>query len=265
MTVITEHTPTTLNRLLNQVESFQNARSISWYRGVGDSVYNLSPSITRTAAPKTADELRQIEKSIGNTFSQRAPPFVNMDFQNEWRTLFFMQHYGIPTRLLDWSESPFVALYFALSSVKRNEASEPLADVALWACDPVAWNRTILSHISFQGAVLDESCEEIKAYSPSSDLDQRATAPIMIFGTHNSPRIVAQRGVFALFGKGPESMQDIFTNGNFPAGSLQKIVIARQHIDGMLQSLYRKGIAESTIYPDISGLAAEIRRQFGYY
>jgi hypothetical protein len=231
---------------------------------MGDVSHALLPSLARVTPAKTAEELRRLEKGIANTFNQRSPPFVGLDFTSEWRALFYMQHYGIPTRLLDWSESPFVALYFALSSVMRDIDGVPLSDAVLWEIDPVAWNRTGLSHISYQGHILDENCEELKAYSPSSDLDQRATTPVMIYGTHNSPRIVAQRGVFALFGKGTTSMQDIFTTLQYPAGALQKVIIARDKVDAMLTSLYRKGIAESTIYPDVHGLALEIKRVYGF-
>ena len=265
MPVINELRPTSFGQLLSHIEKFQNARNVSWYRGIGDVSYLLKPSITRFQPLKTAEELSLIEKGISNTFAQRSPPFVQMDRSNEWRNLFFMQHYGIPTRLLDWSESPFVALYFALSSVKRDGAGMAISDAALWLVDPVIWNRTALSHITFQGGVLDEFCEEVKAYSPSADIDQRATIPVMIYGTHNSPRIVAQRGVFALFGKGNDSMEQMYSTGAFARNSLQKIIVNRDKVDDLLMSLYRKGVAESTIFPDIFGLSLEIKRNFGYH
>ncbi|MEI3853570.1 MULTISPECIES: FRG domain-containing protein [unclassified Ensifer] len=262
---IIEHTPGSFGDLLDQVETFQESRNFAWYRGSGNVSHSLVPTLARRTPNVSADELNRIEKGIANSFAQRSPPFVDANFTNEWRSLFYMQHYGIPTRLLDWSESPFVGLYFALTSVRRDAKGKPASDVALWMCDPVAWNRTALNHISFAGDILDEYCEEIKAYSPSSDIDQRATIPIMIYGTHNSPRIVAQRGVFSLFGKGVEGMEKVFTNGAFPDGSLQKLVIQKTNIDPFLKSLHRKGFAESTIYPDLFGLSLEIKRSFGYY
>lgn len=227
MTNISEHNPDSFAGILKYIETFQNSREVSWYRGAGAATHRLVPTLARRTPSPTPEELSKIERGIANSFAQRSPPFVSTDFTNEWRMLFYMQHYGIPTRLLDWSESPFVGLYFALTSVARDKRGKPTGDIALWLCDPVAWNRTALAHISFSGGVLDEYCEEIKAYSPTSEVEQRATIPVMIYGTHNSPRIVAQRGVFALFGKGLDGMEKTFSDGQFPAGALQKIVIKK--------------------------------------
>lgn len=266
MPAINEITPSSFGDLLNAIEVFQEHRKFAWYRGSGDVNYSLVPTLSRRKPAVSAEDLNKIERGIANSFAQRSPPFVNIDLTDEWRKLFFMQHYGIPTRLLDWSESPFVALYFALTSVGRDRKGKPNTDAALWMCDPEAWNRTALSHITFTGDILDEYCDEVKAYSPASDIEQRATIPIMIYGTHNSPRIVAQRGVFSLFGKGVDGMEKVFlSNGSFPKGSLQKLIIPKANVEAYLHSLHRKGFAESTIYPDLFGLSLEIKRSFGYY
>lgn len=264
MPAITVSELATLSEILKKVEKFQAGHPTAWFRGVGVDDYPLLPSIGRLQG-KTAEQIiEEVEPGIAATFSQRSPPFIDRDLSDAWRALFFMQHYGVPTRLLDWSESPFVALYFALASVKRDQTGAAISDAAVWLCDPVAWNRAALAHISFKGDVLDESCDEIKAYAPEAKLAQIGTMPVMIYGAHNSPRIVAQRGVFALFGKNLGSMQEIYQAKGFPKGILQKIKIGRAQVDGLLDSLFRTGVTESVVFPDLFGLSLEIRRKFGY-
>lgn len=87
----------------------------------------------------------------------------------------------------------------------------------------------------------------------------------MIYGTHNSPRIVAQRGMFALFGKSTQPMERQFNSiVAFDAGVLEKVTIPKDHIDSVSNSLFRKGISDSTVYPDLTGLSLELRRSFGF-
>lgn len=250
--------------VLKKIEQFQDKSQHTWFRGTGDSTYTLTPSIARLKDNEAEDLLEKIEPGIAAMFAQTSPPFVDRDLSDPWRALFFMQHYGIPTRLLDWTESPFVALYFALSSVKRDLKGVPQADCALWLCDPIEWNKKALSHLSFGGGILDESCDEIKAYAPGGKLTQIATIPVMIYGAHNSPRIVSQRGVFALFGKGLNSMEELYESKAFKAQTLEKFIIRKDHVDSMLSALYRTGIAESVIFPDLFGLSLEIKRRFGF-
>lgn len=256
--------PKNLTELLEYIEQYQKGRETVWYRGVNRSDYGLIPSIARSQKIKKESDVDELEKQIATSFLQRSPPFIDRELHGPWKAMFFMQHYGIPTRLLDWSESPFVSLYFALANVSRNKRSKPDADVALWMCDPVLWNRTALSHITFKGGILNDTSEEVKAYSPEMNVEQKATQPVMIYGVHNSPRIVAQRGVFALFGKSMKGMEKVFEEGDFPEKALVKIVISKEKIDDLMQSLFQKGFSESTIYPDLFGLSLEIRRRFGF-
>lgn len=258
------HTVRSLTEILDFIENFHTGRETVWYRGVNDASYTLKPSISRSKLASSEEDIDRIEREISAAFSQRSPPFIDKEFKGPWKPLFFMQHYGIPTRLLDWSESPFVSLYFALSNIQRNAAEKPKRDAALWLCDPIKWNRTALDHISYKDGILNEFSEQIKAYVPDPQTGQNAIYPVMMYGVHNSPRIVAQRGVFALFGKSMKGMDQIFRDGNFEDRCLLKLIIPKESIDNLILSLFQKGFSESTIYPDLSGLALEIRRRYGF-
>ncbi len=264
MPIISNATPKTFSELMETVEEFQESRKISWYRGVSDATHQLLPSIFRHPKTKSIEKIHEIERSLSLAFEQRSPPFVSQSFENVWQKMFFMQHYGIPTRLLDWSESPFVGLYFALANCERDKNGKPKYDAALWMLDPEAWNQGALRDISYDGGVLDPTREQLKSYSPNAELDERKNLPVMIYGTHNSPRIVAQRGMFALFGKSTYPMEKAFEENAFSDGSLRKVVISKEFRDKIASSLFRKGVSDSTIYPDLVGLSLELRRSFGF-
>jgi hypothetical protein len=90
--------------------------SLLWFRGCGRSDYKLLPTLYRHPSLSTLEEYAKLEQDLMTRFRQRSLPFHNRSLQDDWDTLFFMQHYGIPTRLLDWTENPFIALYFAVMS-----------------------------------------------------------------------------------------------------------------------------------------------------
>jgi hypothetical protein len=131
-------------------------------------------------------------------------------------------------------------------------------------CDPIAWNQAALDHISFKGGILDQSSQILHTYTPGNPVGEMPMLPIMIYGTYNSPRIVAQRGGFALFGQGTDPMEEVYTADKFPEGLLTKIEIPHGRIGEMRDSLFRKGFTESVVFPDLDGLAREMRRVFGF-
>jgi hypothetical protein len=255
---------TTFTEVVDIIEQFQNDHGAVWYRGCGDPNYKLQPTIYRHPTKDDPQDLLVIERKISVVFSQKSPPFVGQPFGSPWDKMFFMQHYGVPTRLLDWTESPFIALYFALTSCPRNYKREATKDAVVWLLDPITWNQNSLNDIGFAGGIIHPEEPQIKGYSPDTELDERRTAPIMIYGTYNSSRIVAQRGIFALFGKSPDPMERQYNNSSYSPGILQKVRIPKASVDSLTTSLLRKGITESAVFPDLTGLSLEIRREFGF-
>jgi len=252
--------PKTFAELLEAIESFQEASQASWYRGCRDKDHKLRPTLYRHASKTKIEEISILEAELTTRFVQRSLPFLERPLTDDWDKLFLMQHYGVPTRLLDWTENPFVGIYFALAGSEESKRS----DVSLWMCDPIAWNRAALDHLSYKGGILDESNQLLRSYAPGTPVSQMPMHPIMIYGTYNSPRIVAQRGGFALFGQGIEAMEKVHELDNFPSEVLKKIVINKEHVGEIRESLFRKGFTESVVFPDLDGLAKEIRRVFGF-
>src|SRR5205807_197229 len=79
-----------------------------WYRGCGRVSHQLKPSLYRHKGSNTIEDLMKLEKLLLARFQQRSIPFLSRSISDTWEWLFLMQHYGVPTRLLDWSESPLM-------------------------------------------------------------------------------------------------------------------------------------------------------------
>lgn len=258
-------------KTLKQYSSFiENALNGStentlWFRGCGDSRYTLTPSIHRHPLIKDGKELIELEQKIIYRFKQRAIPFLEkpINLENQWELIFFMQHFGSPTRLLDWSENPYIALYFALTSANYQRTGRKIeynSDASVWFLDPNLWNREVLKDVGYDDGIISLESPHIKSYEPFMEPSLMKEKPIAIYGTHNSKRIVAQRGVFTIFGKGTKPMEQIFEDETFPDKSLLKVVIPKNNIESVLKSLIAIGITDSVVFPDLDGLSKEIKR-----
>jgi hypothetical protein len=130
--------------------------------------------------------------------------------------------------------------------------------------DPARWNRKAVDLKSFEGDVLTTNDPNASAYKPVGDVKTMKQFPISVFGAHNSQRIVAQRGVFVCFGKDTRPMEVIFENDDFPAEALLKLVVRRGRLPAIYEALSSNGLTDSVIFPELDGLAREIKREYGF-
>ncbi len=259
-----------LPQYLEIIEGFQAGRTGSslWYRGCGSDKDQLLPTLFRHKKLKTADELSGLERDLMTRFRQRSIPYHARSLSDDWEALFFMQHYGVPTRLLDWTENPLIALHFALMSAVRNATKTPrlrfAAPATVWVLNPREWNRHALKHVRFEGSVLTPDDDALKGYKPVPRFAGMHNQPVALYGAHNSGRIVAQQGVFTIFGRDTTPMEKVFVQGGFPGRSLMKISIPKSVISSLRAAVLGHGITESVVFPDLEGLASETRRVFGF-
>lgn len=112
------------------------------FRGLPDLSFELEPAIERAINSKTIN-WPQLERLVSSEFKSRARSYLKAslipDDQLTWLAL--MQHYGIPTRLLDFTYSPFVALYFSIRGIHEKPENLRPEELQLWAVDTEAINK----------------------------------------------------------------------------------------------------------------------------
>ena len=259
-------TADSFGRFTQIVETIRAAsNSTLWFRGVGSAAtHRLIPTLFRHPTLAGIEELIELEAQLLTRFRHRSIPYQVRPLVDAWELFFMMQHFGVPTRLLDWSESPFIALYFAITAAEeRMTAGAFTEDAAVWLLDTALWNAKVISPY-WKGRVMALPDNPLEAYQPGSELRKLAELPVAMAGLHNSPRIVAQRGAFTIFGHKNSPMEQLYEEHNFAANSLVKILLPTANLSEIRDSLFGIGYADSMIYPDLSGLAKEIKRSFGF-
>src|ERR1700722_10555828 len=227
----------------NNIEAFKNFVEIvekrysptnrrgdvnSWmYRGHSDSAYQLRPSIGRLLGTERFPTKQDVLDAELNSFREfETKTYHNLRESNLFILLAVAQHHGLKTRLLDWSLSPFVALFFAVE--EENTLDK---DGALFAFRPKRFTSILRKK---------ENPLQLKL---NADY-QYLTIPSL------SPRINAQKGVFQMF-KDP-------TNSLENAPSLQKLIIPASCKRDIKKDLSNFGIGYDTLFPDFDGIAKSI-------
>lgn len=269
MPKVREEKPRSFTEFLGLIEDCQpKCEGPLWYRGCGDAIHKLLPSLYRHKAVTKIQDLARLEIQLMNRFRQRSIPLTARSLDDDWDALFFMQHYGVPTRLLDWTENPFIGFYFAVmyARFEADVKNRPkfTNDACVWILDPIAWNRHALSHQNYDGSILAPGDEALKGYKPTPSFAGMNNYPVALYGAHNSPRIVAQRGVFTIFGQNTTPMESVYKVDKFPSNCLIKVILKRSILPKMRASILNHGITESVVFPDLEGLAKEIRRTFEF-
>jgi hypothetical protein len=166
----TEYKVKTLTDFAQRIEEVLNSTranhpstkdgAANWYRGSGMSEkWKLVPGLYRHPTINDVDELLKLERKLLASFRREAilyqPTSLSLthpagDPAADYEYLFFMQHYGVPTRLLDWTGNPFIALYFALAAAPYDASAGGYQEgAAVWVLDPIAWNEKSLERISY--------------------------------------------------------------------------------------------------------------------
>lgn len=223
-----------------------SSTTYSWYRGQADASWPLTPSLYR------GSHWPRFEREINRDFKLSAAPHFNHLPEDELEWLFAMQHYGAPTRLLDWSESYLNALLFAVSDTENR------ANAAVWILSPWELNKATLDIHSVPLAS-DSVLDGYRLGNPG-DLKRRPDArdPAALRPTRATPRIAAQRGVFTIHGHREAGLWSIRGRKSI----LVKVKVCAGAKQLLRRDLHSAGIGMSSLFPGMEGVGAEIRYRY---
>jgi hypothetical protein len=218
---------------------------ILWYRGHPNAEFYLLASLLRykNGLDKERRLYTDFKKFSDRIFQRR---------ESEWETLFEMQHYGVPTRLLDWSETFGVALFFAAT---YNQSHHRDKDAALYLLDPVALNKRSGPPEVIRVPEQEKDFSYTKIYWHHSPF--APTAPIAVEPIFLNDRMLAQRGMFTVHHDRIEPLEDTFPD------AIKKVVLPNAAIPAALEFLELSNLNIYTVFPDLGGIAGYLTNTSG--
>lgn len=235
-----------------------------WFRGQGCATRGLVPSLWRRlkavsgGAEAEAKEVLAVETRLLTRFRQRSLPHWPAGYpQSDWEHLFAMQHYGIPTRLLDWTTNLLMSVFFALDhDPVRCECGSGACLPTIWILDPILLNQTNPRLDGLPVGILATSDKQAENWEPGVSETIFAPDPVAIYGTYNSERIAAQQGAFTVGGKKVKPVNEIAHQD----GVLAKCTLTDPP-DKIREQLKLLGVSRSTVYPGLAEVAHDIAEE----
>ncbi|WP_168393750.1 FRG domain-containing protein [Acinetobacter indicus] len=230
-----------LSEFISYLESLP--RNFNLSRG-HSKYYPLLPSAFRL--DKNGNRLyRKIDiQSFLEDFKINSHPYIsntyNVGNDKEWMA--YAQHYGVPTKLLDFTRSHIVSLMFALEKAFDEENCN---DGEVWFLDPVALNEKSTDR-SF--------CKIINISTHPEELD-KASGPVVVSCKKIHERINAQNGLFVYF---QEENSNTALENYIDITILRKVIIDKDSKREILKSLNSLGIGYSSIYPELGSVSKDI-------
>jgi hypothetical protein len=225
-----------------------------FFRGLPKESYKLIPTLFRMKPDRLVNDWSFYEFEILTKFQKAAAPHLKFLPAHFLEWLSIAQHYGVPTRLLDWTMSPLAALYFALEKHVEEDISE---NAVVWVLDSkgeeLVHDATYTSFRKWQEWFTESEFSNTCIYHP----------------THLAVRVNSQQGCFTIH-RPPEhwndfiAIEDSVRSGNpndedSPKNKLRKILIPAKLCSKLWVELNSTGINRYTLFPDLDGLGAKFR------
>jgi hypothetical protein len=238
------------------------------FRGQRNSCWNLKSSLERIVCDrfkKSLEELPVWERWLVTEFRRHAHRYIaeNINPSDTMRWLTLMQHHGAPTRLLDFTYSFYIALYFAI------EDAEPGSHCTLWAVDAnQCWNKakkTLPEHIA--ESIKQDPCS---GKTPSIQAEILSLAQCGVVPDNSftlDERLAVQQGVFLV----PLDLTESFMkNLNFDSQDNQEyfkryeICCSIEFLKEAFTNLHRMNINRGSLFPGLDGFAKGLNTRISF-
>jgi hypothetical protein len=235
--------------ILQEVKGFIKNNEVAWFRGQNNSSYTLGSSLFRERFDNLEQYLNQ-ERLYYNYFKNMGYLHHNT---SDWSLLFLMRHHGVHTRLLDWTESFGVALFFAYHKWNKKD------DMSLWMLNPLELNNKSLGYKSFFS--VDEQSYHDRLYNHNGMEFHKNS--IAIHPIRNSVCLVAQQGTFTIQGNLLKPLDAEFDGQLIEENILKQLIIPSYLAEEVDMFLKMAGINIFTLFPDLEGLAMYLNDKYG--
>lgn len=226
-----------------------------WFRGHADITWELQPKVERSsfidAAKNASDEKTAYEYTILNQFLVRSPHLLpsNLTLTEKY---FLAQHHGLPTRLLDWSTNPLVALFFASLKHKNDDGKETNGVVY------ILYSRGHYSGADEEDIIYQNNekiINSIESIYKNIDYMIKTKYPIRVIPNVQLGRILSQGSRFTFHPENSTPLEDELNRNLF------KFEISSGSKKNILDELSVLNINWSTLFPDLDHIIKEIKFQ----
>jgi hypothetical protein len=239
-------------------EDLKRYRSSLVFRGVSNAGYDLNTSLGRLGNSNLSIErhlLRNFRKYAHSDFERTA---------DEWFWVALGQHHGLPTRLLDWTYSPHVALHFATSNTQNYNV-----DGAIWCLDYDSAHKMLPTPLQnilrnegsfvFTAELLSRFASTIDDFDRKSRIAATGHIVILLEPPSFDPRIVNQFGLFSLMSSPTARLDNWLVDHPH---LYRKIIIPAELKLEIRDKLDQSNITERVLFPGLDGLSAWLARHY---